>query len=68
MNTTPGAGASMKDSLESIYEMFRDENSSGVSHHKCRAFLWATGHEVDDDQALDQIMAKYTDGEGINTS
>ncbi len=51
-------------SLLSVYEMFRDEDSSGtgVSRNRCRAFLWATGHEVNDEQALDQIMMQYTGG------
>jgi hypothetical protein len=57
-------GGSMQASLQSVYEMFRDEESggTGVSRSRCRAFLWATGHEVNDEQALDQIMLKYTGG------
>ena len=34
---------STRESLESVYNMFREEGTEGVTRSKCKAFLWATG-------------------------
>ena len=56
--------SSVKASLEAIYNMFRDEDGSGVSRNKCKAFLWSAGHEVEDESHLDHILSRYTDAAG----
>ena len=54
----------MQGSLDSIFEMFRDDpGGTTISRAKCKAFLWATGHEMTESD-LDEVMKKYSQGRG----